>query len=60
VEGGALSASSIDGLGRVQSLTLRARKAYENHAPTLQLFCTFSLILIHEQKFQLLFPAKFD
>ena len=50
----------FDGDGRsVESLTLRALKTYENHGPTLQLFYAFSIILIHEQKFQLQFLAKF-
>tara|TARA_B100001559_G_scaffold272409_1_gene241396 strand:+ start:30 stop:239 length:210 start_codon:yes stop_codon:yes gene_type:complete len=54
-----LSASSIYGDGRsVESLTLRGLKTYENHGPTLQLFYAFSIILIHEEKFQLQFPAK--
>jgi hypothetical protein len=43
----------------VESLTLRALKTYENHGPTLQFFYAFSIILIHEEKFQLQFPAKF-
>ena len=39
--------------------TLRVLKTYEKHGPTLQLFYAFPLILIHKQKFQLQFPAKF-
>jgi|OM-RGC.v1.030502332 hypothetical protein len=59
-EGRALSASSVDGDGRsVESLTLRVLKTYENHGPTLQFFYAFSIILIHEEKNQLRFPAKF-
>ena len=58
-EGRALSASSFDGDGRsVESLTLRALKTYENHGPTLQFFYAFSIILIHEEKFQLQFPSE--
>ena len=53
-----LSASSIDDDGRsAASLTLRTLKTYEN--PTLQFFLCIFYILIHEQKFQLQFPAKF-
>tara|TARA_B100000683_G_scaffold41731_1_gene37094 strand:+ start:3941 stop:4255 length:315 start_codon:yes stop_codon:yes gene_type:complete len=54
-----LSASSIDGHGRSdQSLTLRALKTYENHGPTFHFLC-ISIVLTYEQKFRLLFPAKF-
>lgn len=59
-EGGALSASSIDGDGRsVEALTLRALKTYEDRGPTFQFFGAFPIILIHEWNFQMQFPAKF-